>query len=785
MAHYQYQIFTGWSWAEQVYTSASLLTPPTNPTDTTKPAVAYSITTREIDWYRDTVSLVWRKAFNMDVLATITPTASTWTVATTQDTARIANWTVPTASATYEWVILEVSWLATPILPTSWPLLNTGELSNWDMIICENSNWIRQWKKLADKWWNEHLLSGTRTVIIGLRNTWLLIPWRSYEITDHVQWRLVTWTTVTLLATSATELSQDARVNSTYDNTSWFWLYDIDTAIVYELHDTRNNIARWLSWTEVANFDWWNTAYTNVVVDNSTLTVTYWNTALITNVTVEKGSSVNLTWFTWTITNSLFTIVAVANFTWSNWTWRYMVIKDNGSFNISWYTWGWDNYYNTISSSSAINFSNTSSLIIFRNNTIQGTVINNTWVSTGSFTLNNSVTENGNITHSAGAGSFTSSQLSLWQASSISHTTWTLALTRVILDQSWTININTNIATTNIIDATIKSSSQITNSSITSLTLSRVVVESISNIIAATGSGWTMSITDTRLFGSGSIQKLAGSTAWALTINGGTEVDSSAFIYHNGTGNLTVTWSTLYGSSRIYVTTWNRNYAVLRLTGRNVAQITLNWTGAGITDNINDVDIDSRWQINMSATGATSNAIQYSSIKWLSGTINVTGTSASQTIQRCKAYDAPIQVINCTIAMTHDLNFASDSGTLTIQNLAVAKPVTYVHTQSWASISITGTVVWWVSRLNASSNWQIVVSWVTWTVNAVDVSEWIVNINWWASHSNITKRMNSTLTTGNFTTNNIIHITNVNKTMTANNAARSDILWVVSSVPII
>ena len=59
-----------------MYTSTSLVTPPANPTDTTKPAVAYNLTTREIDWLRDTASLVWRKAFNMDVLATVAPTAT-------------------------------------------------------------------------------------------------------------------------------------------------------------------------------------------------------------------------------------------------------------------------------------------------------------------------------------------------------------------------------------------------------------------------------------------------------------------------------------------------------------------------------------------------------------------------------------------------------------------------------------------------------------------------------------------------------------------------------------
>jgi len=636
-------------------------------------------------------------------------------------------------------------------------------------------------------WWGtaQHLISWTRATIVWLRNSWLLIPWVSYEITDHVQWRLVSWTTVTLLATSATELSHDARVNTTYDNTSWFWLYDIDTAIVYELHDNRANIVRWINWTEVANFDWWNTAYTNVTVDTAALTVTIWNTALITNVNIEKGSVVNLTWFTGTITNSTYSVASIANFTGANGTWRYNFVKDSWSFSVNWYTWGGDNYYNTITSSAVINFSNTASLITFRNNTVQGTVINNTWVNTGSFTINGSTLAGWNITHNQWALAFVASAINLFQSASISHVTGTLTITRVDMQQTATLNINTNVATTTITDTSIRASAQIINSSTTTLSVSRSIVESISNIIAASGSAWIMTVTDIRLFWSGSLQKLSWSTAGTLSVNSGTELDSSAFIYHNGTGNLTVSGAVLYGSSRVYVTSWNRSYVVTRLTGRNAAQITLNWTWAWIIDTIVDTDVDTRWVITMSATWATANNIQYCSVKWLSWAINVIGTSSWQTIQRVKAYDAWFTVNNCTVAMTHDMSFATSWWTITIQNLAVAKPTSYLTTDTWGTISITGTVAWAITRLRSAVNGNITISWVTWTVNNVSTEEWGVSINWWATHINITKRMNSTLRTGNFTTNNVLHMTNVNKTMTANNTARADYLWVVSSVPII
>lgn len=624
----------------------------------------------------------------------------------------------------------------------------------------------------------------TRATLINLRNTNSLNINCAYVITDHVQGRLVAGTTITLQAVSSNELSENVSVNTTYDNEAWRGIYDLDRAIVLELQDNRGNIARGFNGVEVSNFDWGNTAYTNVIVDNATLTVTYGAAALITNVTVDKVATLTLTNFTGTITNSNFSIASTANFTGANGTWRYMEMKDSGSFNASSYTGGNDNYYNDISSSAVINFSNTSSLITFRNNTVMGTVINNSGHSSGSFTLNNSILGTGNITRSVGAGSFNSSKLTLDKDASIAHATGVLNLTRVNMEQAGSININTNVATTSISDTNIRGSSQVSNSSLTTLTVNRTTLDSISNIIMANGSAGTATITDARLFRSGSIQKLASSTAGTLTINSGAEIDSSSFIYHNGTGNLSVSSANLYGSSRIYVTSGNRDYNITRLTGRNVAHATLNATGAGVTDIITDVDIDSRGGLNMSATGAATNTIQYSSIKGLSGTINVTGTSTGQILQRAKAFDGGITANNCSTAMTHDMLFAINNGSISIQNLAVAKALSYA-TANAGNISLTGTVAGSVTRIDASVNGNITISGAAGSVTAVDVSEGTVAINGGASHANITKRMNSTLTTGNFTTNNIIHMTNVNKTLTANNTARADYLGLVSSVPLV
>lgn len=780
MAHYQYQRFTASSWSQQVYVSTSLVAAPAAPSDTTKPAVAINQTTGEVDW--NYFPWIWRvKARSFDVTATVTPTATTWTVATTQDAGRIANGTIPAAWATYEWVILEISLLTAPIVPTSWPLLNVWEMSNGDLVICENSNWTRQWKKLSDRWWNEHLLSWTRATILWLRTAWQLVPWRSYEITDHVQWRLVAWTTVTLLATSTTEFSHDARVNTTYDNTSWFGLYDIDTAVVYELRDNRGNVARGNAWTEVSNFDRGSTRFTNCVVDWATLTVTYWWAGSFTDITVDSWATLNVTWFTWSLQYSTFSNVASVNFTNANGTWRYHRIMWWWSFNASGYTWAWDNYYNEIDWASTINFSNSSSQVIFRQNHIVSATINHTWVSTWTFTLTNASLRQYTITHSAWALAFSSVWCEYFWAWVISHSTWVVTVNNLLCNW-WSINSNTNTWGSITISWWELINSTYTKSSWWVLNATRNCMRNNSTVTLTAGSLWTTTLTDCVFDSSASYNKLAASTAWNVSLTS-CVFNNNWFFQTSWTGNFTASQCIMSWSSRFNITWWNRNYSFTRVDWFEVAQVNLSWTWAWVTDSFNDIHLSARWTLTDSSTWTAANGVLYSTITWLSWGITISWTSANQTIQRLTAHDGTLTVSNCTAAMTHDLNFIRKAGNINISNLAVAKPVTYCEVWTQSSISVTWTVAGLITRVTIGW-WSCSISWTASTVNNLLVELWAVNIIW-GSITNCSKKMNSTWTITWWTQINSHHWNTTNKTSAVNNTNRVDYLGVVSSVPIL
>lgn len=780
MSHYQYQHPVGQWWAQQVYTSTSLVTPPANPTDTTKPAVAYNLTTREIDWLRDTASLVWRKAFNMDVLATVAPTATSWTVATSQDTVRIVNGTIPVASATYEWVILEVSWLTAPIIPTSWPLLNVWEITNGDLIICENSNGTWQWKKLSDRGGNEHLQSLTRAALLTLRTANQLIPWRDYEITDHAQGRLVAWTTVTLLATSVNELSHDARVNTTYDNTSRFWLYDIDTALVYELTDNRGNVAKWLNWTEVANFDWWNAAYTDVVVDNATLTVTIGNTRPISRVTVSEAAVLNLTGFLGTLNDFEVKKSANVNFTNANGTWRLSRVRDWGSFNASGYTGGWDNYYNEIDLASTINFSNSSSQVVFRQNHILSSTITHSWVSTWWLTFTLNQIRNWTITHAVWAWQLTVSnnEIIIWW---VNHqTSGTVSLSNNII--LWnTITKNTTAGWSITVNNAYVACA-ITQSSAWTMTIQRWRFENASNVVMQAWSLWIMSLTDCIVSQSSSFTKLATSTAGNMNCSW-VILSWWSFAQTLWTWNITLNACEATWASWWNVTWWDRSYNFTRVTMRWVSRANLSGTWAWVTDNISEYSIDNRWTLTISCSWAA-NSILYWIIFWQSWALTLSWTTWAKTMNRIKLYDWSVNIANNPNAATLQLWNVFDAWTVTLSAQPAWTNINYLNIQALWSISINKTWAWTIQWVDISMWWTCSITWTTTTINELSVEVWALNISW-GSITNCSKKMNSTWTITWWAQNNTHHWNATNKTTAVANTNRVDHLWVVSSVPIL
>jgi hypothetical protein len=338
----------------------------------------------------------------------------------------------------------------------------------------------------------------------------------------------------------------------------------------------------------------------------------------------------------------------------------------------------------------------------------------------------------------------------------------------------------------NLTDVQVGYGVNINNAAGTAMTLSRAEMYDSAAVTAQTLSGGALTVNDTVLRGQTSITKLSASTAGNLLVQSGCLLDSLAFINMSGTGNLTVTQATLTQSSRVNYSSGNRNYTLLRVTASEAGQINLSGTGAGITDNIQDTYAIRSGTVSMSATGTAANNIYYSGAEGLNGAINVIGTSLGQMLRRSYANDAPIQISNCTVAMTHDLMSANQGGgTISINNLAVVKNVLFARTETAGSINITGTVAGNITRVYARQGGVINVGGVCGSLNTAEVSQGTINFNGGASHAGIIKQMGGTLTTGNFNQSNIVHISSMGRTCTAANNNRSEYMGVVSSVPIV
>lgn len=425
----------------------------------------------------------------------------------------------------------------------------------------------------------------TRAALIALRNANGLSKDCDYVITDHVQGRLVAGTTIHFQAVSANELSENVQVNTTYDNEAWRGIYDIDRGLVLELQDNRNNIARGINGNEVTDFDWGNTSYTNVVVDNATLTVNIGNTAPKQNITVSKAATLNLTGFTGSISNFDVSTAASVTFTNANGTWRLMRIWDGGSFNASGYTGGGDNYYNTIWGASTVNFSNTTQAVVLIQNDIQASSITNSGVTTagasfnlnksklqfvsisrpatvnGSFTAANYVSQGGNTTHNTGTMNLAScqnlgstiqqdtsltavmtlSQCIIEQASNVTNQAGTLSMTYTNVKLSTINNVAGSLGTTTVNHTDVTGSSSVTRSATATvgMTVHYSKVENFSSINQ--GGAATMTVTRAIMLDNGVIQADAGSagtfTVYSIAVEGGSVIRKFAT---STAGSLTV-----------------------------------------------------------------------------------------------------------------------------------------------------------------------------------------------------------------------------------------------------
>lgn len=628
------------------------------------------------------------------------------------------------------------------------------------------------------------VVSDTRINLINLRNAGGLVVGCHYIVTDHVQTRLVAGTTITLHADSPTEFSENATVNTTYDNEGWRGIYDIDRGIVLELQDNRNNVARGFNGFEVSNFDWGNNFITNVLVDNSTWTTTYGQTRSITNVEIKGGSLLNTTTWVGGSINRLFVSGgSVVTLTSANVSLLNFNCYNGSNVNLTAYT-GATTLQTYNLSTGIINLSNSTSQVTINNVTIENSTLQHTSVTTGTITGTGLYMYNSSlINHSNGALNLSLNRVTLDEASSITHSSKTISLSSYKILEGSSINSSTSVGTGGVTlnNGEIKSQSTINNLADYSIKGTRFIMDRASNISTANGAIGTLTLTNSKLDNQGQITIGATSTSGNITFTNGL-IEGSAFIQKNGTGAITCSYTYLIDQSRIVLTGAN-SINTTRSTFNGLTQINCN-SASAITSGIIDCNFAVRSNINFTSTGATGNNLFYVDGSGISTNISFSGTSASQTLQQSNIDNSTFSCANNTVANSYTFCHIKGS-TLSVTGLTVNKNPTQIYLDANSTLTINApTGAGGISLITCIGNSNITITGTAGTSSRLTAINQAGIIHNGGRSTNIIKQMANTLTTGNFNHSNLIMISPTTRTLTGNNTNRSEYLGIVSTAPL-
>lgn len=629
------------------------------------------------------------------------------------------------------------------------------------------------------------LVIANRSQLLALRLSNSLDVGCHYRLTDYANGRLVAGTIITLHADSNSEFSENVTVNTTYDNEGWSGIYDIDRNLVLELKDNRGNIARGFNGTEVANFDWGNSFITNVLLDNSTWTTTYGASRTVTNCEIKEGSVLTTTSQTGGTISRLNLIgastltTATANVSITGCT-----IDRSSVVNLTSFTAG-SNMQNYTLYNATINFSNSTSGVTLQIVRITNSTFNHTGVTTGTITGTNLIMENAcSINHNNGAGNLSLNRVNMLGQAQINHTSGTISLTNYVLENNG--NVVQNTGTTGVInlsDGILTGNGFVQNLgdyTINGTRFSAYENSTFSTQILAVG---TATLTGTSLYNASSISITSASTAGNVSITG-TNMKGASNINKNGTGLLTISNSEFNSNGRILFSSV-RGLSCTRVSVSNLATIQSTATaGAGVTDGVTDVSLNSRATLTHNATGALGNNFSQCSATGLSGALTIGGTSTANTIQRGIANGATIQMSG-NVTNTVNIAIAENVGNINVQNMTVTKTMNYLTSRNNGSINITNpTGAGSISFIFSENGSNITISGTAGTSSYLYARNQGAIAHNGGNSTNITKDMVGTITTGNFTHSNLYMISPTSITLTANNANRATYLGVVSSVPL-
>ena len=599
----------------------------------------------------------------------------------------------------------------------------------------------------------------TRADLLTLRAASGLSTECVYTITDYNVGRLGAGTLIQLHATSASTLSENASVLTTYDNEAWSGTYDLDANRVTSLRDNRGNFCADNIGAVVSAFDCGTTAINNCTVDNGRWTQTMGSVRPMNRVRVEDGGNLITAGMTaGTLTNVLVTSNATVNLTNANVSLNHFIAEQSCTVNATGYVAGstWTN--TTVRAGSILNASNTTTpLALTRVVVEQGASVNNANLLTGSTSLQDVTVSAATVTRNVGSGALTMTSTTIDGGGSVTH------------NSPGTMIVNTS---------TVSASGNITASGTsTSVTVQQSFV--IGGTVSA--SAGAINMTQSRVEGLGQVSKTAGAATISVlncivsgsgsnltqTTNGTANASfttvvcmSGGFVLQTGAGVLNVSASEFHGSGRVNHQ-GARNLNVTRVTCSELGIITHNSATAG-TDTVNDTQVTTRGQVTMTQTGANAVTFQWSRVSGISGTVNVTGTTG-------------------TVGLLNMNRLTADNGTITLSS-AGASNVQFVTSTGSSNVTISTPNAVTVGQCTASESAQLTVSGATGNVNNVRVwSGGSVNING-GSVNNLEKSFNSTLTTGAFTHSNIGHHTGTTKTLGAANTNRVDYMGLAAQL---
>jgi hypothetical protein len=626
----------------------------------------------------------------------------------------------------------------------------------------------------------------TRAALLTLRNAGQLNIQCHYIITDHVQNRLVAGTYIELHATDASTLSMHVSVKSTYDNLAWEGRYDIDTGLVVELRDNRNNVV--IGATAVGNFDWGNANYLECRVENATWNVTYGiglpmtrvrvlDRAILTttnmvlgplqDVEVSKAATVDLTGASLAVISSTFTEGATLT---ANGFTAGGVGINNSSFR----------------DSSSVVFGPGSGQVQLINSTVDAYGrINHT--ATGTFTFNNTVLgSTALISHLGAAGPMAINNSRLHGGNTtIDHQFGTVNVQNSTFDVYGRI-IKSNAASTGLLMLSychVTAGAYIQQQALGTVSLSGVIMSGGGYIDIQAGANTTagFTVTNSNIADLGNITVTAGSVGGVVTITG-SSFKSRGNVFKNNVGPLTISSGDFDSTGRLQILGprgLNVNGCKVTTGGRIVAAA----GNPAAVDIITHTTVTDDAIAYFNATGAVANQIQYSRIAGLTGEISFGGTNTGAVISRTTADNGIVRFNSNTVALTNVLDIgARDQAVITVANCTAAFGFRYSTAQSYGRINITGkSATGIVYGVDVQNNGSFNVTGAAADSVYCSVRNGQINHNGGtlrAAH----KRMDGILTTGAFNHSNIIHEANASKTLTVANSNRADYMGLAAQL---